>query len=304
MTATYAPGASRVRGKGRYKVDASLTFGSSLELLSSRRSPRSTARFRSPLVSPRANSRNVQDADAMSRLSVDSFEVGEDPINSKPQSTCSTIQSLSGQRQVSPKNRPRTLSWSSRGSRGGPLENDSCSSPKKLKVDQRISTFASDVPPPSSSARGHAPTIYDLIAEQKSARVRPNEDCPFSGNRLDSNAVDLRCGHKFALDRLETAIYAGEVCFLNGLGQKDSLICPLCGDHDVATRPGTAKIMVTYSQNHQACLGDLRKDMQLPVTLPVTSRDIVDVEGDTGLPPVLNKKRVIKSPQRKGAAPL
>merc|ERR1712023_11276 len=57
--------------------------------------------------------------------------------------------------------------------------------------------------------------------------------------------------------------------YTSGFAQKDALICPLCGDQDDASKPGAGKVLTTYSTNTEAYLGELRKDWQLPLTLPL-----------------------------------
>merc|ERR1712151_1306301 len=98
----------------------------------------------------------------------------------------------------------------------------------------------------------------------------PNSACPFSHTALDcAGAVDLRCGHRFALARLNTARRGAESCFTAGLSLKDALICPLCGDQDNTSKPGASDVLTTYSRNTDAYLGGLRKDWQEPLRLPV-----------------------------------
>merc|ERR1712217_756037 len=94
--------------------------------------------------------------------------------------------------------------------------------------------------------------------------------CPFSHEPMDSaSAVDLRCGHRFALVRLGAAHHAAQLCCAAGFAQKDALICPLCGDQAGTSKPGAGKILTTYSANTDAYLGDLRKDWQKPLQLPM-----------------------------------
>merc|ERR1712150_210940 len=96
-----------------------------------------------------------------------------------------------------------------------------------------------------------------------------NLTCPFSHEPLESaSGVDLRCGHRFALERLPAARRAAELCCGAGFAQKDLLICPRCGDQDNNSKPGTSKMLTTYSINTDAYLGDLRKDWQCPLQLP------------------------------------
>lgn len=104
------------------------------------------------------------------------------------------------------------------------------------------------------------------------APPRPaNATCPFSHEPMDSaSAVDLRCGHRFALDRLASARQGAQACCDAGLTRvgRDALICPLCGDQAGAAEPGSSRALTTYSANTDAYLGDLRKDWQRPLTLP------------------------------------
>eukprot|EP00929_Paragymnodinium_shiwhaense_P112515 TRINITY_DN80775_c0_g1_i1.p1 TRINITY_DN80775_c0_g1~~TRINITY_DN80775_c0_g1_i1.p1 ORF type:complete len:1074 (+),score=239.21 TRINITY_DN80775_c0_g1_i1:206-3427(+) len=109
-----------------------------------------------------------------------------------------------------------------------------------------------------------------VAAEAKRRCLKANQACPFSHETMDSSStVDLRCGHRFALERLGAARRAAERCYAAGFAMKDALICPLCGDQDDTSRPGLSGKLRTYSANTDAYLGDLRKDWQLPLKLPM-----------------------------------
>merc|ERR1712118_640631 len=96
-----------------------------------------------------------------------------------------------------------------------------------------------------------------------------NAECPFSHDPLDAaSAVDLRCGHRFALACLGVARHAAQRCGVAGHSQLGALICPLCGDQDSTSKPGASKTLTTYSSNTDAYLGNLRKDWQRPLHLP------------------------------------
>merc|ERR1712217_405605 len=73
---------------------------------------------------------------------------------------------------------------------------------------------------------------------------------------------------------------SAQSCYTSGFAQKDALICPLCGDQDDASKPGAGKVLTTYSTNTEAYLGELRKDWQLPLTLPL--QDGVQVAQSSG----------------------
>jgi len=99
-----------------------------------------------------------------------------------------------------------------------------------------------------------------------------NAMCPFLHEPMDrSTSVDLRCGHRFALSRLQAARRAADLCYAAGFARKDALICPLCGDQASFNTPGASKTLTTYSSDAAAYLGDLRRDWQQPVQLPVHS---------------------------------
>jgi len=97
-----------------------------------------------------------------------------------------------------------------------------------------------------------------------------NASCPFSHEPMDSTiALELKCGHRFSLAQLATALRAAEICSTQRFARSGLLICPLCGEQDETTRPQYTSQLTTYSSNCDACIGDLRKDCsQLPLTLP------------------------------------
>jgi len=97
-----------------------------------------------------------------------------------------------------------------------------------------------------------------------------NATCPFSHQPIDSaGAIELRCGHRFALERLSQARDAAQKCGAAGQSVwREALICPLCGDLDTTTMPGASNMLTTYSKNTDAYLGSLRKDWQKPLRLP------------------------------------
>jgi len=82
------------------------------------------------------------------------------------------------------------------------------------------------------------------------------------------STVDLRCGHRFSLERLSAAREAAQRCWAVGFAQQDALICPLCGDQAGASQPDNSNTLTTYSASTDAYLGDLRKDWQRPLQLP------------------------------------
>jgi hypothetical protein len=96
-----------------------------------------------------------------------------------------------------------------------------------------------------------------------------NTCCPFSEEDMDSTAtVDLRCGHRFSLAQLSTARLGPTICSSAGFALRDALICPLCGDQDITTMPGR-RMLTCYSTDTDAYLGELRKDWQRPLHLPM-----------------------------------
>lgn len=105
-------------------------------------------------------------------------------------------------------------------------------------------------------------------AERRTRRA--NSTCPFSHEQMDcASGLLLRCGHRFALEHLGVARRAGQLCCKAGFAQKDSLICPLCGDQDGTSKPGASKVLTAYSTSTDAYLGDLRRDWQKPLHLPI-----------------------------------
>merc|ERR1719221_1400598 len=130
--------------------------------------------------------------------------------------------------------------------------------------------------------RGEALRRRDCDSPPKRQDSRANSTCPFSHEAMDSaSAVDLRCGHRFAVARLGVARHATRLCCNNGIAEKDALICPLCGDQDETSKPATSQKLTTYSTNTDAYLGDLRKDWQRPLHLPMqTGEDAVVTPGD------------------------
>lgn len=117
---------------------------------------------------------------------------------------------------------------------------------------------------------------------KRKAKERPypeNAQCPFSYEDMDSTAtVDLRCGHRFALARLNTARRGPAICASAGFAAKSALICPLCGDQDITTMPGASKMLTCYSTDTDAYLGELRKDWQRPLHLPMQSQSGQDFD--------------------------
>jgi len=111
-------------------------------------------------------------------------------------------------------------------------------------------------------------TVSSALGERH--RRPANASCPFSHEPMDSTvALDLKCGHRFSLGQLATALRAAEICSSQRFAHSGHLICPLCGDQDETTRPPYTSQLTTYSSNCDACIGDLRKDCsQLPLTLP------------------------------------
>jgi len=111
-----------------------------------------------------------------------------------------------------------------------------------------------------------------LATREGRRRTGANSVCPFPHESMDdSSCVDLRCGHRFALSRLQAAKRAAEVCYAAGFGQKDALICPLCGDQACYSTPGSITTLTTYSSDASAYLGDVRRDWQQPLQMPVHS---------------------------------
>jgi len=152
--------------------------------------------------------------------------------------------------------------------------------------------LAEDQPPDRQTSEGEG-NFEDMLMNLKDgtaasrAKQKPKErqfqenaNCPFSEEDMDSTAtVDLRCGHRFALARLNAARRGPTVCASAGFALREALICPLCGDQDITTMPGaqefaapaaTGKKMLTcYSTDTDAYLGELRKDWQRPLHLPM-----------------------------------
>jgi len=85
-----------------------------------------------------------------------------------------------------------------------------------------------------------------------------------------ASSVELRCGHRFALAHLGAARRAAQRCSTAGFAEEDALICPLCGDQAITSKPvpGVGKTLTAYSSDTDAYLGDLRKDYQQPLRLP------------------------------------
>lgn len=107
---------------------------------------------------------------------------------------------------------------------------------------------------------------------QSKERTEKNTTCPFSHESMASSvALDLRCGHRFALARLDVARRGPPICASAGLAAKgaprDALVCPLCGDQDTTSTPVTSKMLTTYSTNTNAFIGDVRRDWRQPLRL-------------------------------------
>lgn len=103
-------------------------------------------------------------------------------------------------------------------------------------------------------------------------RRMTNAVCPFLHEPMDrSTSVDLQCGHRFALSRLTAARRAADLCYNAGFARKDALICPLCGDQAGFNTPNDSNLLTTYSCDAAAYLGDLRRDWQQPLQLPMHS---------------------------------
>lgn len=120
-------------------------------------------------------------------------------------------------------------------------------------------------------------TSFDLLqgalrrtqAIRGGPKVAKNAECPFLHEPMESSsAVDLRCGHRFALVRLGAARRAAQLCCAAGYAQQDALICPLCGDQAGTRQPGAEQTLTTYSTNADAYIGDFRRDWQMPLQLP------------------------------------
>ncbi|CAK0871272.1 unnamed protein product [Prorocentrum cordatum] len=114
-------------------------------------------------------------------------------------------------------------------------------------------------------------------AEQgRPPRRAANASCPFSHAAVGAaSAVELRCGHCFALSHLRAAREAARLCVGAGLSAEchgEALICPLCGDQAGSALLGArGGVLTAYSADKEAYLGEARKDWQAPLELPHTS---------------------------------
>jgi len=115
-----------------------------------------------------------------------------------------------------------------------------------------------------AQADGDRPRAAAWLAAQQSQQAKPKQRSARE-SKDSSIDVDLRCGHRFPLAKLEAARRAAEACRAAGLAQPDALVCPLCGDQG-------GSMQTVYSSHTDAYMGDLRRDWQQPLRLPGQAR--------------------------------